>query len=92
MKNEKNDNTKEEYMNYYETDLKESVITYRNNNFVKKYIEDIRNIKKLDEEMINNISNMCNDNKMKIIAAYNDIVDAFSNFIINIEIILFEKN
>jgi hypothetical protein len=85
MKNGKNDNMKTEYMNYYETDLKESIITYRNNNLVKKYIEDIRNIKKLDEEMINNISNMCNDNKMKIIAAYNDIVDAFSNFILTLK-------
>ena len=38
------------------------------------YIIHIRNIKNLDKEMINNICNMSNENKMNIIITFNDIV------------------
>ena len=41
----------------------------------KKYIHEIRNIKILDEEMINNIRNMSNEDKMDIIISFNDVVD-----------------
>ena len=41
----------------------------------KKYIHEIRNIKILDEEMINNIRNMSNEDKMDIIISFNDILD-----------------
>lgn len=41
----------------------------------KKYIHEIRNIKILDEEMINNIRNMSNEDKMDIIISFNDVLD-----------------
>ena len=41
----------------------------------KKYIHEIRNIKILDKEMINNIRNMSNEDKMDIIISFNDVVD-----------------
>ena len=40
----------------------------------KKYIHEIRNIKILDEEMINNILNMSNEDKMDIIISFNHII------------------
>jgi flagellin-specific chaperone FliS len=44
---------------------------------------DIRNLKKLYTEMINNISNMSIENIMVIINTYNEVTDAFSKFIEN---------
>ena len=41
----------------------------------KRYIHDIRNIKPLDKEMINNIRNMSNEEKMNIIISLNDVVE-----------------
>lgn len=48
---------------------------------MKKYIEDIRDLKKLDTEMINNILNMSNEDIINIINAYNDVTYAFNQFI-----------
>jgi len=41
----------------------------------KKYIHDIRNMKTLDEEMINNIYSMSNEQKMSIIISFNAVVE-----------------
>jgi hypothetical protein len=41
----------------------------------RKYVDDIRNMKRLDKEMINNIRNMSNEEKMEIIIAFNDVVE-----------------
>ena len=40
----------------------------------KRCIHDIRNMKPLDKEMINNIRNMSNEEKMNIIISFNDMV------------------
>ena len=40
----------------------------------KKYIHEIRNMNLLDKEMINNIRNMSNEEKMNIIISFNDMV------------------
>ena len=42
-----------------------------------KYIHMIRNLKKLDEQMIENICNMSNEYKMKIIITYNAVVEDY---------------
>ena len=54
---------------------------YNDTELLKQCIIDIRNLKKLDTEMINTISNMCNDNIIKVINTYNDVIDAFSKYI-----------
>lgn len=41
----------------------------------KTYIHEIRNIKPLDKEMINNIRYMSNEEKMNIIISLNSIVE-----------------
>ena len=49
-----------------------------NNNSVellRTYLHDIRNMKTLDREMIRNIRNMSNDEKMDIILTMNDVID-----------------
>ena len=46
-----------------------------NTDLCKRYIHDIRNIKSLDKEMINNIRNMSNEEKMNIIISLNDVVE-----------------
>ncbi len=46
-----------------------------NANLFKKYIHEIRNMRTLDEEMINNIRNMSNEEKMEIITSFNVVVD-----------------
>ena len=45
----------------------------------KKYIYNIRNLKPLNKEMINNIYNMCHEDKMEIIKSLNDVMMTFVN-------------
>ena len=59
-------------------DCKEDKMLNNNNNntdLYKRYIHEIRNIKPLDKEMINNIRNMSNEEKMNIIISLNDVVE-----------------
>ncbi len=46
-----------------------------NASLFKKYIHEIRNMRTLDEEMINNIRNMSSEEKMEIIISFNVVVD-----------------
>ena len=46
-----------------------------NDALFKKYVHDIRNMKTLDEEMINNIYSMSNEQKMSIIISFNAVVE-----------------
>jgi uncharacterized protein YacL (UPF0231 family) len=78
MKNENKYNYTEKMYELFNEN--ENVIT-KHNNLVNKYIADIRDIKSLDKEMISNISTMCNEDKIKIITTYNDMIDIFSDFI-----------
>jgi hypothetical protein len=41
----------------------------------RKYLHDIRNMKTLDKEMLNNIRSMTNEEKMYIIIALNDVLE-----------------
>ena len=55
-----------------------------NNNSVelfRTYLHDIRNMKTLDREMIRNIRNMSNDDKMDIILAMNDVINGLKAFL-----------
>ena len=53
----------------------ESKCGKNSNELIGKYIHDIRNMKTLDEEIINNIRNFTNEEKMDIIIALNDVVE-----------------
>ena len=44
-------------------------------------MRDIRNMKKLDKEMINNIRNMSNEDKMNIIIAFSDSVESLKDLL-----------
>lgn len=57
-------------------DCKEDKIINHNTNYLsKKYINIIRrNMRALDKEMINNIKNMSNEEKMDIIISFNEVV------------------
>jgi len=83
MKNRNKHNYIEKMNKLFGVEENENIITkYNHDELVKKYILDIRNLKKLDTEMINNISNMSHKDIIKIINAYNDVTDAFGNFIL----------
>lgn len=57
-------------------DCKEDkIINHNANDLCKRYIHEIRNMKPLDKEMINNIRNMSNEEKMNIIISFNDILE-----------------
>jgi hypothetical protein len=56
-------------------DCKEDKITNNVNDLFKMYLHDIRNLKILDKEMINNIRNMSNEDKMDIIITLNDVIE-----------------
>lgn len=47
----------------------------------RKYIHDIRNMKELNEEMINNIYHMTNEEKLEIILTFNDVVQGLKGLI-----------
>jgi hypothetical protein len=57
-------------------DCKEDKMNNHNvTDLFRKYVHDVRNMKRLDKEMINNIRNMSNEEKMEIIIAFNDVVE-----------------
>ena len=57
-------------------DCKEDKITNHNaTDLCKRYIHEIRNMKSLDKEMINNIHNMSNEEKMNIIITFNEMIE-----------------
>jgi len=63
-------------------DRKEDKITNHNaNDLFIKYIHEIKNIKPLDKEMINNISNMTNEEKMNIIITFNEMIEYVKDII-----------
>lgn len=53
----------------------------KNDIFVKKIIHEIRNMKPLDNNIIDSISNLSNDDKMIIIMEYNIVVGKLKQFI-----------
>ena len=58
-------------------DLENGTVKY----IVNKIIIDIRNMKKLDKETLHTISLLSNEDKMLIIAAYNDMIASFADYI-----------
>ena len=64
------------------TSYKNDKIKNQNDSILlRKYLHDIRNIKLLDKEMINNIRNMSNEEKMDIIITLNNVVEKLKSFI-----------
>lgn len=51
------------------------------NKLLKKYIHDIRNIRILNKEMLNDIDIMTHEEKMCIIITLNDVIDSIKYFI-----------
>jgi len=78
MYNRKNSDKAETKMRVGEyKDCKEDEITNNNTTYLfREYIHYIRNMKILDKQMINNIRNMSNEEKIEIIIALNDVVEA----------------
>jgi hypothetical protein len=57
------------------TDCKEDKqINHNATDLCKRYMHEIRNMKPLDTEMINNIRNMSNEEKMNIIISLNEMI------------------
>ena len=57
------------------------IINHNASDLCKKYITNIKNLIKIDKEMINNISNMSNEDKMDIIIEFNNVVENLKVFI-----------
>ena len=55
----------------------DSTITLNNPIMFRKYIHHIRNLNTLDANMMKNIRNMSDDEKIHIILAFNDVVSYF---------------
>lgn len=65
--------------------LKKKIIPIDNTDNIKllrEYIANIRNLKKLDDNMINKISDMTHEDKLKIIITFNEILDTISDIIL----------
>jgi hypothetical protein len=61
--------------------METKIINHNTNNLFKKYLHNIRNMKTLDKEMINNVCNMSNEEKIDIIIAFNDILEYVITFL-----------
>ena len=48
---------------------------YDEDKLFRKYLHDIKNMKTIDKEMLNNIRNMSHENKMEIIKTLNEIIE-----------------
>lgn len=55
----------------------DNIIKPKPSNFFLTYLNDIKNLQTLNEEMINNIYYMTTEEKMSIIIVLNDIVNNF---------------
>jgi len=64
-----------------ENHIENNIINHNASDLCKKYIENIKNLIKIDEEMINNIRNMSNEDKMDIIIKFNNVVENLKVFI-----------
>jgi hypothetical protein len=75
--------------NTYKTKTKWWLCSYKENKIIshndidlfRKYINDIVDLKLLDKEMINNIRNMTNEDKMDIIITLNNVVQNLKIYI-----------
>jgi hypothetical protein len=56
-------------------DCKKNKIINNDIDLCKIYIDGIKNMKTLDNEMINNVRNMSNEEKMNIIIMFNNMID-----------------
>jgi hypothetical protein len=73
------------WFNYYnKKNYKENIAINYNNDLLNKYMHSIRNMIYLNSEMINNIKNMSDENKMEIIILFNEVVDRLKILIDNI--------
>ena len=78
----KNNNVEPKITGEINTSYKNDKIKNQNDSILlRKYLHDIRNIKLLDKEMINNIRNMSNEEKMDIIITLNNVVEKLKSFI-----------
>jgi hypothetical protein len=57
------------------------IIIHNSSELFRQYLHDINNMKILDEEMINNVRNMSNEEKMIIIISLNGVVENIKAFI-----------
>jgi hypothetical protein len=83
MNNEdKNDKTKPTIEIWMEENhIENNIINDNASELCKKYIENIKNLIKIDEKMINNIRNMSNEDKMDIIIEFNNVIENLKVFI-----------
>lgn len=83
MENEKKYNYIEKMHKLFKGfNVNETIITKDiESDLLKIYLADIRNLRKLDKEMINNISDFSKENIINILNSYNDIVVALNNYI-----------
>ena len=61
----------------------DTLTTHNKSEIFKKYLHEIRNLKVLDDEMINNIRTMKNEEKMEIIVLFNDVFNNVKIFFEN---------
>jgi hypothetical protein len=72
---DKNNKVEEEKCKEYKTIQKTDMTLY------KKCLHEIRNMRTLDDEMINNIRIMSSEEKMEIIISFNVVVDNMKAFL-----------
>jgi hypothetical protein len=58
------------------------IINNNASDLCKKYLQNIQKLITIDKEMINNIRNMSNEDKMDIIIEFNDIVENLKVFMV----------
>jgi len=83
MNNGDQNNTKKPTIEIWmeENHIENNIINRNASDLCKKYIENIKNLIKIDEEMINNIRNMSNEDKMDIIIEFNNVIENLKVFI-----------
>ena len=80
--NHEDNNTTKTNIDIGEGDYGENkLINLNATDLCKIYIKNIKNLISIDKEMINNIRNMSNKDKMDIIIEFNDVVESLKLFI-----------
>jgi hypothetical protein len=80
MNNGNNNNTTK-YMSE-EICIENKIIIHNVTDLRTKYIQNIKNLITINTEMINNIRNMSNEDKMDIIIEFNNVVENLKVFLV----------
>lgn len=68
-----------QYKEEKEEKEEKNLLYHNNSQLIGKYIHDIRNSQKFTKKMLENMNNMCYEDRLNILLAYNEMIVFYSS-------------